>query len=241
MNDIAALAARRATVAAWLWTTVAVLVAIHLCLQTIRFETGHDHLLGLVQLFDLNEEANIPTFFSTMLLLAVAFLLAYIGRETLRRERDPDTAMRWFVLAAGFAFMGVDECAQLHDTLNEVVNAVLHKRNSGALFYGWVIPYAAIVVAAGAYFLRFFLRLPMRWRIWFALSGFIYVGGALGVEFVEGMYATDHDRRTAGYAVLTTVQEIAEMSGTTLFLHALLDYIAQQLPAVEWLLVQSTD
>ena len=233
MNDIDMLAARRTTVVAWLWATIAVLVVLHLCLQTIRFETGHDHLLGLVQLFDLNEEANVPTFFSTLLLLAVALLLAHIGRETLRRDGDRATAMRWFVLAGGFAFMGFDECAQIHDTLNELVNAMLLKHNSGALFYGWVIPYTAIVAAAGMYFLRFFLRLPMRWRVWFALSAIIYVGGALGVEFLEGIYATDHDRRTADYAVLTTFQEIAEMSGTTLFLHGLLDYIANQLPAVD--------
>ena len=49
---------------------LAIIIGILACLDlgTIAIRTtGHDHVMGLIPLIDVNEEQNIPTFFSGLL------------------------------------------------------------------------------------------------------------------------------------------------------------------------------
>lgn len=223
MSDIQTLAARRRTFILLLGGITAALTAIHLVLQAVRFIEGNDYMFGLTPLFDLDAEGNIPTLFSTILLLTCAGLLAYVATHA--RQRNDSDAPRWMVLAAGFLFMAIDEFAKVHELLDKPMQSLMGDAAGGALSYTWVVPYSIIVLALGAYFLKFLWRLPAatRWR--FMLAGTIYVGAALGIEFLEGAQASAAGEGSIGYATLTTIQEILEMSAAILFLDALLRYI----------------
>ena len=70
--------------------------------------------------------------------------------------------------------------------------------------------------------MRFLWHLPRRWKGWFAAAGAIYVGGAVGVELLGGLYASQYDVATFAYALITTVEEGLEMLGVVLFLYAIL-------------------
>lgn len=223
MSDIERLAERRRPIIGWLWVSMGFFAIVHIALQVVKLRTGHDYLHGILPLFDLDGEGNLPTLFSTLLLLACATLLGCIAAHGHRR-RDP-FALRWMVLAAGFAFMAVDEFARVHELFDEPMQALMGERASGLLLYTWVVPYAIAVMALGIYFLKFVWHLPKETRIRFCVAGAIYVGAALGIEFLEGAQASAHGESSAGYVVLTTIQEILEMTGLILFIDALLRHI----------------
>lgn len=224
VSDIQRLAASRRGVVQRLAGIAALLVAVHLVLQAVRFIDGNDYLFGLTPLFDLDAEGNLPTFYSTVLLLACAALLAIVAGHA-RRHGDAD-ATRWAVLAAGFLFMAIDEFAKVHELLDAPVQSLLGEAAHGWLLYAWVLPYALAVLALGAWYLPFLLRLPPDTRLRFCIAGAIYVGAALGIEFLEGMQAEAHGEDSLGYALLTTVQEVLEMTGLILFVDALLRHVA---------------
>lgn len=223
MSDIQWLAARRRGVVALFGTLAGALVAIHVVLQLVRFLGRHDHVFGLTPLFDLDAEANLPTFYATVQLLACAAMLACIA--VAERRRQGRLAWPWAVLAWGFLFMAIDEFAAVHDRLGFEMDGAFGRNASGALLYAWVIPYAVIVAALGLYFVKFLLRLPRDTAIRFCIAGAIYVGAALGLEFLEGIQAKAHGENSVGYVVLTTIQEIGELFGLVVFLDALLRYI----------------
>jgi len=58
---------------------VAVLVAASVAGQAIKLKTGHDYVWGFVPQFCLDGEGNIPTFFSSVLLLMCACTLGTIA------------------------------------------------------------------------------------------------------------------------------------------------------------------
>jgi hypothetical protein len=78
------------------------------------------------------------------------------------------------------------------------------------------------------FFLPFLLRLPRRTAIAFALSGAIYLGGALGVELFEGAWREGHGHRNVVYHALVTLEEAMEMVGLIFFINALMRHIARR-------------
>ena len=77
----------------------------------------------MVKLFYVDLELNVPTFFSMLLLLAAAFLLAVI--YLLARQREDVQQMKWAVLSVGFFYMAFDEILAIHDRLVEPMQALL--------------------------------------------------------------------------------------------------------------------
>ena len=88
------------------------------------------------------------------------------------------------------------------------------------------------VAIVGIGFLPFLLRLPSRTRNLFALSGIVYVGGAIGVEMLSASQADLNGEDNLAYALIVTLEELCEMVGVVLFLHALLDHLHTLLAGV---------
>jgi hypothetical protein len=184
------------------------------------------HEVKLAYLFYLDGERNFPTAFSSMILFIAAVQLMVI--TLLEWQRGGHSQPYWMLLAAGFAFMGVDEAWSFHERLNEVVRARLGGEHLGAFYYGWVVPGLVLVGALGLLFLRFLWRLPVATRVWFIIAGVIYVGGVLGIELIEGLYDETHGDRNLVSELIATVQETLEMGGVIVFIHALLAYLGSQ-------------
>lgn len=187
---------------------------------------GENHLTQILdRLFNLMNEANFPTFFSAGLLLSASAILYFIykSEKSINKKLSPKY---WLVLSFVFLFLCLDESLQLHDELVETIRSRFTGNMSGYLYEGWVIPYAGLVLIVGAYFLNFVLRLPAKTRNLFILSGFIYVGAALGLEFFEGYEEKLNGSETFTFWFYNTVEEICEMGGLIIFIYALLDYLA---------------
>ena len=168
----------------------------------------------------VDEEANIPTYFSSLLLLANALITGFIA---LFKSRGKGRyRAHWFLLAFIMLVFSVDESSRLHELLNQPMEVLF--RAEGIFMWGWVFVAIPFTILFGILFLRFVLHLPPRTRILFALSAALYVGGALGMELVGAGWVSENTKGNWTYIFISTTEELLEMSGLILFLFAQLDY-----------------
>jgi hypothetical protein len=192
--------------------------------------------LDLVPLLDLGAEAGLGAWYTSVLLLLAAALLALVG--WVASARGQRFARHWLVLGAIFLLLSADETIQFHERVAWPIERVL--RLKGAFLYGWVIPALAFLLVLGLSYFKFLAHLSPRTRRRFVLAGVIYVGGAVGLEMVEGVYATRHGNATGAYALLVAVEEVMEMSGVALFVAALLAHARDACGGVTFRLAPAT-
>lgn len=200
--------------------------------QLTKYLLGHDRVYGLVSLFYVDAEQNIPTLFSVLLLFCAALLLTVIT-VLKKKQKDPDVS-RWTILAFGFLLMAVDEALSIHEKLVTPVRGLLGDGPLGIFYFAWVIPGIAVVLVLTLFFLRFLLRLPAKTRFTFIVAGTLFIGGALGLELVGGRYAELHGQENLTYSMIATVEESLEMAGVIVFIYALLKYIADNYEEVRF-------
>lgn len=176
---------------------------------------GHGTAKGLVPLFDMDAEQNVPSFFSATLFVAGScgfFLLQRLDSSSAREGNQ------WRVLAVVFALLALDEAIAIHERLivplREMIGA------SGAFYFTWVIPYALAVCVLAAYVLPRLLQVPRAVRRIFFAAAFTYLLGALGFELVGGVYAERLGMDTLTFDLLAMVEETLEMAGLATLLYA---------------------
>jgi len=196
--------------------------------QIIKYEMGHNYLFGFVHKFYLDRENNIPTYFSTMLLLLCSCLLAVIASA--KKHNSDRFVFQWKLLAVIFLLLSVDEAASMHEILNVPLRKGLH---AGSIFhFSWVIIGIPLVFVVVLSYLKFVLNLPLKTRILFIVAALLYLVGALGMELVGGHYSDLHGREDLTYSMLTTIEETLELAGLVLFIHALMTYIGRHVEMI---------
>lgn len=203
--------------------TILLLAGAGIVVESMRHLGGSES--ELVDYFSLSEECNVPTWFSSFLLLANALVLAVIAAT--KGSRKSEFRRHWIGLSVIFLYMSVDELVQIHEWLNSL-GAL--KDMHGILYFSWVIPAAVAVLIFAVAYLRFLVHLPARTRFMIVAAGMIYVGGAMGVELILGAWTDVHGEDNIGYALIDVVEETMEMAGASLFLSALLEYLGTQAP-----------
>lgn len=187
---------------------------------------------GLRVRFDVDAEGNIPTLFSTCLILAGAWLARVCAQQTaIRGESDSRYwgAMSWVLL-----FIAADESAMIHELATRPTRALIG--TIGPPFrFAWVVPALALTAAVVVAFLGFYRRLPSRTRLRLAIAAIVYVGGAIGMEMVGALYIGSRkiDRDTL-YIFIFTIEETLEMCGMILLINALLEYIETRFSECVW-------
>lgn len=200
--------------------------------QLSRFILGYDYLKGLIPLFNVNNEQNIPTFFSVLLMIIISLLLAVIF--ILNRKRKAPDLSKWLILSLGFLFMAYDEAFQVHERLNIPFRNLLNNSNLGIFYFAWVIPGIILIFVLALFFLKFLWRLPAKTRFTFLLAGALYLSGCVGLEFIGGRHAELFGTNNLTYNILTTIEESFEMTGLIVFIYALLAYLADSYMAVRF-------
>ncbi|MBK8903195.1 MAG: glycosyltransferase [Anaerolineaceae bacterium] len=192
--------------------------------QFSKYALGDAFLNGLVPLFYVDTEQNIPTYFSVFLILIAAFLLTAVAILS-GKQKSPHMS-KWAILSLGFLLMAVDEAFQFHERLNIPVGRLLGDGSLGVFYFPWVIPGITLVCVLGLFFLKFLLDLPAATRIRFMLAAIVYIGGAIGVELIGSSHAELHGYENWTYSMIATVEESLEMAGLIVFIRALLNYCA---------------
>lgn len=167
----------------------------------------------LVEKLSLSYEGNLPTWFSSSLLLLCAVTAGSIARSMQIGER---WRLHWWMLAIGLGYASLDEAAELHEHLGG------HLETTGLLHFDWVIPAAAILAVLAALYLPFVRALPRATRARLVAAGAIYLGGALLVELPLGWWTERAGPDNLGYAAIDWLEEMLEMIGAALALSALI-------------------
>ena len=193
-----------------------------------------------VRLFDLNKEANIPTFYSFSALLLCSALLAIIAFA--KKKENAPYSLHWKALSVIFLFLSLDETAQLHEMTIKPLRSALNP--SRFLHYEWIILYAVFVLIFVLAYRRFLADLSQKTRNLILVAGALFVGGALGMETISKYYRCLYLGQSVplslrycnvilNYHMMAAVEELLEMLGIVVFIYALMSYIS--LHVKDWL------
>lgn len=204
----------------WLIVITLSLAAFSVFFQISKYFWGHGRVYGLVNFFDLGHESNLPSFFSTILLLSAGIILFYIYKIIQREGRK--NSPYWLGLAIIFIYLGIDESISIHENLSEPVRDWLDL--TGPFYFGWIIIGILFCLIILIIYIKFLMSLTPIIRFWIIFSGFIYITGVLGMEMVGSWYYEIYDKDFL-YQIILTVEEVLEMIGAIFFIKALLKYI----------------
>lgn len=203
----------------WGVRVIGLLAVLNLLLGVLQYVGAIDTSVegSWYSLIDINEEQNVPTWFSTLLLAGAS--LAAAGVAQLQRRRGARTYRWWGALAALYGFASLDEMASLHERLIVPVREAFDL--SGALYSAWVVPGLIVIAVLTGVFWRFSRSLPghLKWR--FGLGAVLFFGGAVGFEMVG---AAAFSRLGAGplSGAMAVAEETLEMLGALLWLETML-------------------
>ena len=186
--------------------------------------------------FDVGEERNIPTLYSVIALTVAATLLATNARHSW--EKCDGQHRYWAGLALIFLFLAFDEGTKIHEKTSNVIEQWITPQ--GYLYWLWVIPYGFAVLVLAAVYLRFMIRLSRTTRYYFILAALLFLGGAIGVDMLQGReaYLNIGNDDTILYCVLYSLEEFLEMIGVAVFIYALLKNLADESPVIRITLLQ---
>lgn len=164
---------------------------------------------------DLDRESSLPTWFSASLLLITAVLMLWAWSAD--RAAGRRTSRGWFTLAVGFVYLSLDESTGIHEAFS-VIGGVAG--DAWPIFTSrWLVVGVPAVLAAGILFIPFLRRLPRRTAMRLGLAGMVYIGGAVGMEMLNGAVFAER----AGYElwiVLICLEETLEVAGILLAIRA---------------------
>lgn len=171
-------------------------IVIHCALNYYNHEIEEVPWL-IFQLFDLDEENNLPTWFSSFLLLNNSVVMYLFKKMDAGKSQ-----FHWYLLSVGFLILSIDEVAGMHESIHTAID------------FNWVYLGVVLVSILGLIFIPFLLSLDRPLAILFIVSGLIYVSGVLGVELLS----EDMDEDSMAYGFATALEEGLEMMGALLFL-----------------------
>lgn len=220
------LSARKA--ALFLVVCVAVLSVLHLLSKYLAYNMSMSRFaLDLLLKFDMGAENSIPTWFSVLLLFSAGMLTLLVAGSKLRSKDK--FRLHWLFLGLMLIYMSADEAAELHEIGSRLKLTERLGIESSYFSFSWVAPAIVLVLIIVTLFFRFWLSLPNKIKLLFALSAVIFVSGAIGVEMFSADYSHTYGRSNFMYrGVLALIEEGMEKLGITLLVFSLLEYIKDQ-------------
>jgi hypothetical protein len=217
-----------ATVVRFLLLVLGAFMAADLVSTALRL-SGRGRAFGLVPLFDVDLETSAPTWFAAALLLGCAVLL---GVAALQARRAGERLWRnWTLLAGVVLALSVDEVASYHESWIERLRDALGA--TGVLYLTWVVPGAILVVVLSLSQINFLRALPAVTARRFVAAAALHVGGALGMEMLDGAYLEARGSENWGYASMVALEELLEFLGTITLLWALALYLVSRNTTVQ--------
>ena len=186
---------------------------------------------------NMDRELNLPTLFSSALLLMAALLMQRLGQSSGRiAARD------WRLLSKIFIFLALDEALQIHEIL--IIPGLRHQVHP-ALASTWVVPYAALALVLLWRFRGFLSSLSPATASRLLRSGAVYISGVLGMEMI-GSFAVRSSLirlHSPWYGAITGLEETLELLGIILLIDALLRALLNQRNCIDltWRLGPDSD
>lgn len=182
------------------------LIIIHLAILGIYFYINNPKEFDFIRMFDLDMERNIPTLFSSILLLISAFLFYLLSKTAIDKKHR-----YWFGLSMVFVFLAFDESAKIHEKLGDFTEKFIDA--SGYFYYPWFIGYGILVLLLGIVYIRFFWNMERNVFLSFMLAAILFLTGAIGFDILGAKEASMHGEDTILYCFYYTIEESLEMFG----------------------------
>jgi len=199
----------------------AVLIAIHIVILGIYYYVGDPDKFDFVRMFDLDMEQNIPTLFSSALMLIAAFLFYLLSKSP--KEIKKGSRRYWLGLSFIFTFLAFDESAKIHEKLGDYTEKFVEA--TGYLHYPWVISYSVLVLVLGFFYFKFFWRMESKVFWSFMGAAAIFLSGAIGFELLGANESSLHSTDTILYSIYYTIEESLEMFGVIYLISILLNLL----------------
>jgi hypothetical protein len=192
------------------WTLMIIticLIGIHSCIVISPLFLAREIPLFIVDRFNLNAEANLPTWYSTILLFLVSLVSYLIYRLGLRIPKEKWFPKNlWLLMSLVYLFLSIDEAAQLH----EIMDQLIHLK--------WIYVYAPL---AGLVFMGCFYYFIILRRKDGKLGGLV-IGGmvvfAIGGLVSEWISYKFNPLRYAYQQIEFVVEEGLELIGVSMVL-----------------------
>ena len=194
------------------------LIIIHIIILCIYYYVGDPDKFDFVRMFDLDMERNVPTLFSSAILLISGFLFYLLSK--IPSEVKKGSRRYWLGLSFVFIFLAFDESAKIHEQLGDFTERFVDA--SGYLHYPWVISYSILVLLLAAIYLRFFLKMDKKVFWAFIGAAVIFLSGAIGFELIGANESSQHGTDTVLYSIYYTIEESLEMFGVIYLIYILL-------------------
>lgn len=207
------------------------LIVVNLILAALYLLTNHIMTVtswSLSHWFDLNAEANIPTWISSATLLLLFALSAALSIIYTRQGINKYQARLLMVMATVFLFFSMDETAAFHEAITVWAQTLRAYLPAYVCQVVWVCIYAAValvlalICARGS---REFLKDKTGRKV-FILGGIVFVCGGVLIEFAVQIY-----EEVTGFlpawvpAADFTVGESLELLGESLMVYGLMTKI----------------
>lgn len=171
-------------------------------------------------LFDLNAEANIPTWFSSTQLFSLFVLCVIYSREI------EDKNLRNFYILMGlmFLFFSVDETSMIH----EGISTAFKKLSIQSVFpdaHGmWILVYPVILTILGSMYWKGLLAFlnEKKGRAIFIIGAVLFVIGGVVFEVVGYYLPTEQGEESIFNIIEITAEESFELLGQSLMVYSLL-------------------
>jgi hypothetical protein len=170
-------------------------------------------------LFDLNGEANILTWFSSVQLFAIGIVFFLMARDVAVKE----AVNRRFATTLALIFTGLslDETAIIHERLNDTLVWFCFLWRFNELNDGiWIPIYLLLVVLICLYLYKHVRTIfkTDRASCLLLIAGVgIFILGAVGLEILEDVYLLKIEKSTL-YCLESMAEEFLEMFGASLIL-----------------------
>jgi len=191
--------------------------------HSIMPEAGSAKLLE--KYFNFATEANIPTYYNTILIFLVAqtfFILSKLHNPT---EKAIKTYL--MVMADIFIFLSIDELAGIHEWFSYGLPEHFGIGGEGMFKFAWIIPYGIALIVFGVYSLKFLKSLERSRLIKYMGAGFLYLMGVFVMEALGGWFVDKNDgiETLSYYLYFTTTEETFEMLAMIWMIHINLNVI----------------
>jgi len=203
------------------------LLAIFVVINIFFVFITSSHLLtpSIINLFNFDREANLPSIFSVLLLLAIS------ATFLVNRNFAEKTYKNGFLfLAIIFGYLAFDEGSQIHESIMDVIR--IFYNGSGVFYFVWVIPAIVFIIVLFLLLYKFFTLLPKSFKKQFLGGVAIYLTGAIIMEMIGGQYVDVYGDQNIYYPLIIVVEESLEILGTIIMLRAGLYHIKENIPQI---------
>ena len=188
-----------------------------------------DYGTELLDVFNLNEEQNIPAWYSSVILLLCGIIIYLISLY--KKSLKDKYHSHWFWLSIIFCYLSLDESISIHEDFKL---RFLFNKNHILYNDSWVIAFSILVGIFIFTYRRFLQNLPQKTRKMFIISGCIYICGSAGLEIVGSFTQEFYGKASMIHALIVTAEEFLEMIGIVVFINTLLAYVESEIDTISF-------